>query len=322
MAKNKHNRKAEGDAPGPAPSSAPYPSSAAWASAAAAFETVSPGALGPHAGTPPVAAPGVVVVRPGMPFALAAVDPRAPRDSDKEAAVTALAVERARIRSFQERLYAEHRRSLLVILQATDTGGKDGTIRHVFEGVNPQGCQVWSFKTPSREELDHDFLWRYHLRVPGRGMIGVFNRSHYEDVLIARVKGLVPEPVWRERYGLIVDFERLLTLSGTTVLKIFLHISRDEQKRRLESRLRDPEKLWKFDPADLVEREAWDAYQAAFQDALTRCASDFAPWHVVPANQKWFRNLAVARTIADTLAAMNPRFPPPPQGLDRIVVPD
>lgn len=301
----------------------PRPSSASWAAEAGGFAATSPGSLAAHTPVRPAPCPGLVVSRPGEPFDLAAVDPDGPPDSNgKAAAETALAVERARLVGLQERLYAEHRRSLLVVLQAIDTGGKDGTIRHVFEGVNPQGCQVWSFKTPSQEELDHDFLWRYHHHVPARGMIGVFNRSHYEDVLIVRVKGLVPEAVWRQRYGLINDFERLLTLSGTTVLKFFLHISRDEQKKRLESRLTDPNKRWKFDPADLVERRAWDTYQAAFQDALTCCSTEAAPWYIVPANRKWFRNLLVARTIADTLEAMNPRFPAAPEGLDDIRVPD
>jgi PPK2 family polyphosphate:nucleotide phosphotransferase len=188
--------------------------------------------------------------------------------------------------------------------------------------VNPQGCRVWSFKVPSSDELDHDFLWRYHKCAPGRGMIGVFNRSHYEDVLVVRVKDLVPEEVWRARYGLINDFERLLTASGTTVLKFFLHISKDEQKERLESRIADPEKHWKFDPADLVERRSWDAYQAAFDDALTRCSTPYAPWHVVPGNRKWFRNLIVARTIADTLEAMNPQFPEAAEGIGGLKVPD
>jgi PPK2 family polyphosphate:nucleotide phosphotransferase len=301
---------------------APRPSASAWAAAAEGFDAKSPGSLDPHAPSRPEPGPGLVLCRPGEPFDLAAVDPSPPKGTDKEAALSALAVERARIQSLQERLYAEHRRSLLVVLQAIDTGGKDGTIRHVFEGVNPQGCQVRSFKTPSSEELDHDFLWRYHAHVPGRGMIGVFNRSHYEDVLIVRVKELVPESVWRDRYGLINDFERLLTLSGTTVLKFFLHISRDEQKKRLESRLADPQKRWKFDPADLVERRSWDAYQTAFQDALTRCTTPLAPWYVVPANKKWFRNLVVARTVADTLEAMNPQFPEPKEGLDEVRVPD
>ncbi|RVU20204.1 polyphosphate kinase 2 family protein [Methylobacterium oryzihabitans] len=308
------------------PDSAPLhrrPSSAAWADEVGRSAKGSPGALDAH-GWPQVAAPpGVVVCRPGGLCDLAAIDPDGPASSDgKEAAIEALGRERVRIRDLQERLYAEHRRSLLVVLQAIDTGGKDGTIRSVFEGVNPQGCRVWSFKTPSQEELDHDFLWRYHHHVPGRGMIGVFNRSHYEDVLIVRVKDLVPEPVWRARYGLINDFERLLAHSGTVVLKFLLHISRDEQKERLESRLADPAKHWKFDPSDLVERRSWDAYQTAFQDALTECSTAHAPWYVVPANRKWFRNLVVARTIADTLEAMDPRFPEPAHDLSGITVPD
>ena len=255
--------------------------------------------------------------------AAAEIDPDAPGSSDGKAAAEAeLVAVRARIRDLQERLYAERKQSLLVVLQAIDTGGKDGTIRHVFEGVNPQGCRVSSFKTPSAEELDHDFLWRYHREVPARGMIGVFNRSHYEDVLIVRVKQLVPEALWRPRYDLINDFERLLTLSGTTVLKIFLHISKDEQKERLESRLADPTKNWKFDPSDLVERQAWDSYQAASQDALTLCGTRLAPWHVVPANRKWFRNLAVGRLIAGTLEAMDPQFPEPKADLRGVTVPD
>jgi PPK2 family polyphosphate:nucleotide phosphotransferase len=209
-----------------------------------------------------------------------------------------------------------------VVLQAIDTGGKDGTIRSVFEGVNPQGCRVWSFKVPSAEERDHDFLWRYHAKVPGRGMIGVFNRSHYEDVLVVRVKSLEPEGVWRPRYDLINDFERMLTLSGVTVLKFFLHISKDEQKERLEARIADPEKHWKFDAADLVERQSWDAYQGAFTDALSRCSTPHAPWHVVPANRKWYRNLLVARTIANTLEAMDPRYPDAQPGIAELTVPD
>ncbi|GJD53555.1 Polyphosphate:AMP/ADP phosphotransferase [Methylobacterium crusticola] len=305
------------------PAPHPRPSSAAWAAAADGFAEASPGAVETHAPRLPAAPPGVVVCGEAAPCDLAAVDPDAPGSPDGKAeAVEALARERARIQALQERLYAEHRQSLLVVLQAIDTGGKDGTIRSVFEGVNPQGCRVWSFKTPTQEELDHDFLWRYHRHMPGRGMIGVFNRSHYEDVLIVRVKRLVPESVWRPRYALINDFEHLLTRSGTAVLKIFLHISRAEQKARLESRLADPEKQWKFDPADLVEREAWDDYQAAFEDALNRCSTPHAPWYVVPANRKWFRNLAVARLIADTLEAMDPRFPAPRAGLDGITVPD
>jgi PPK2 family polyphosphate:nucleotide phosphotransferase len=271
----------------------------------------------------PAPVPGSAVCRAGAPCRLSEIDPDSTGPyRDKAEVAEALKVERRRIRDLQERLYAERRQSLLVVLQAIDTGGKDGTIRHVFEGVNPQGCEVRSFKVPSQEEMDHDFLWRYHKATPARGMITLFNRSHYEDVLVVRVKNLVPEPVWRQRYALINDFERLLAASGTTVLKFFLHISKAEQKRRLEARLAEPDKHWKFDRADLVERESWDDYQAAFEDALNACSPPAAPWHVVPANHKWFRNLVVARTIADTLAAMDPQFPEPQEGLAHVKVPD
>ncbi|WP_342151074.1 polyphosphate kinase 2 family protein [Methylorubrum sp. SB2] len=298
------------------------PSSAAWARAVDAGLGTAP-SLSPHRAPPlPRAAPGIVTVEPGTRFSLSHVDPDATGGLEKAEAKAALAGVRERIKALQEKLYAEHARSLLVVFQAIDTGGKDGTIRSVLEGVNPQGCRVWSFKVPSAEELDQDFLWRYHLRAPGRGLIGVFNRSHYEDVLVVRVKGLVPEETWCERYGLINDFERLLTLSGTTILKFFLHISKDEQKERLEARLEDPDKHWKFDPADLTERKSWDAYRTAFDDALSRCSTPYAPWHVVPANRKWARNLMVARTIADTLEAMDPQFPPAREGIAGLTVPD
>ncbi|CAA9567521.1 MAG: Polyphosphate kinase 2 [uncultured Thermomicrobiales bacterium] len=262
-------------------------------------------------------------VEPGSGFRLGAVDPgesehyQKKRDTKEE-----LERQRRRIEDLQARLYAERRQSLLIVLQALDTGGKDGTIRGVFQGVNPQGCQVWSFKAPSAEELEHDFLWRYHQKTPPRGMITIFNRSHYEDVLVVRVKGLMPEEVWRERYRIINEFEHTLTLNNTTVLKFFLHISRDEQKRRLESRLADPDKGWKFSSNDLKERAFWDDYMVAFEDAINNCSTDYAPWYVVPANNKWYRNLVVARTIADTLEAMGPQFPAPEAGLDKIVVAD
>ena len=277
---------------------------------------------GGHAPVSVRAAPGIVTVEPGAPFDLQAVDPRTDNGLDKDWTKDALAKERARIDALQERLYAERARSLLLVFQAIDTGGKDGTIRSVLKGVNPQGCAVTSFKVPSTDERDHDFLWRYHARTPARGMIGVFNRSHYEDVLVVRVKGLVPDAVWQSRYGQINDFERLLTESGTTILKFFLHISKAEQKKRLEARIADPEKHWKFDPADLVERKSWDDYQQAFADALTRCSTPDAPWLVVPADHKWFRNYVIARTVADTLEAMDPRFPEAPQGIADLTVPD
>ncbi|SFU87880.1 MULTISPECIES: polyphosphate kinase 2 family protein [unclassified Methylobacterium] len=300
----------------------PRPSTARWAGSADTIAGTVPAALDGHRQIPILAAPGIVTVEPGAAFDLSAVEADADGGLDKAWAKEALAGERARIVALQERLYAERARSLLLVLQAIDTGGKDGTIRSVLQGVNPQGCTVASFKVPSSEELDHDFLWRYHARVPGRGMIGVFNRSHYEDVLVVRVKGLVPDAVWQSRYGRINDFERLLTESGTTVIKFFLHISRAEQKKRLEARIADPEKRWKFDPADLVERKSWDAYQQAFADALGRCSTPHAPWLVVPANHKWFRNYVIARTVADTLEAMDPRFPEASKGIADLTVPD
>jgi PPK2 family polyphosphate:nucleotide phosphotransferase len=236
--------------------------------------------------------------------------------------VKELEKQRRRIQGLQARLYAENERGLLIVLQAMDTGGKDGTIKHVFSGVNPQGCRVSSFKTPSAEEANHDFLWRYHKSAPARGRIGIFNRSHYEDVLVVRVKDLVPDAVWRERYHQINDFERNLSNDGITVLKFFLHISKDEQKRRLQSRLENPDKRWKFSSADIKERAFWDDYQVAFEDALTNCSTEHAPWYVVPANKKWYRNLVVARTIADTLAAVDPQFPPAEEGLELVEIPD
>jgi PPK2 family polyphosphate:nucleotide phosphotransferase len=261
-------------------------------------------------------------VEPGTPMRLADVDPdQSEHYQRKKDVADELKHHRDRITDLQARLYGEQKRSLLIVLQAMDTGGKDGTIKGVFQGVNPQGCQVWSFKAPSNEEAAHDFLWRYHQKAPPKGMIHIFNRSHYEDVLIVRVKDLVPEPVWRPRYEAINQFEYALTTDGVTVLKFFLHISKDEQKRRLESRLADPDKRWKFSSNDLKERAYWDDYQAAFEDAVNQCSTDYAPWYVVPANKKWYRNLVVARTIADTLEAMNPKFPAAEKGLDKIEIP-
>jgi PPK2 family polyphosphate:nucleotide phosphotransferase len=262
-------------------------------------------------------------VEPGSRLKLADVDPEeSERYRRKKAVADALKLQRQRIADLQARLYAEKGRSLLIVLQAMDTGGKDGTIKGVLRGVNPQGCQVWSFKAPSSEEADHDFLWRYHQKVPPRGMITIFNRSHYEDVLIVRVKALASEDTWRPRYQTINQFEHALTLAGVTVLKFMLHISKDEQQRRLESRLANPDKRWKFRLDDLKERALWDDYQRAYEDAVNECTTPHAPWYVIPANKKWYRNLVVARTIADTLAAMDPRYPPAEPGLDKVVVPD
>lgn len=225
-----------------------------------------------------------------------------------------------RIHELQEVLYAEGKHALLIVFQSIDAGGKDGAINYVFSGVNPQGCSVTSFKKPSSTELSHDFLWRHHLAVPPRGMIGIHNRSHYEAVLVERVKHIVPKEVWSARYAHINAFEQMLAGEGVTVLKFFLHISRDEQKERLEARLRNPHKNWKFDPGDLVERKLWDDYQAAFDDMLERCSTEHAPWYVVPSDRKWFRNWVLSETIVHTMEALDMRYPPPVEGLDEIVV--
>lgn len=242
--------------------------------------------------------------------------------ADKERGKALLKVERDRIQAAQERLYAEGQQSLLVIFQATDTGGKDGAIKGVFKGTNPQGIRVWSFGVPTPTELAHDFLWRIHQRTPEHGMIAVFNRSHYEDVLVARVKDLVPEEQWRPRYDIINSFELGLHNHGTRVLKFYLHISKDEQKERLQARLDNPDKNWKFHASDLEDRELWDDYRVAYQEMLERCSTDHAPWYVIPANKKWYRNLAVARIVADTLEEMDPKFPPAEKGLDKIEIGD
>lgn len=216
-----------------------------------------------------------------------------------------------RLRELQELLYAEGKHRLLIVLQATDTGGKDGVIRHVFRTVNPQGVRVTGFKAPSARELAHDYLWRIHRETPGRGEIRIFNRSHYEDVLIVRVRNLVPEETWQRRYQHINDFERMLADEGTTILKFFLHISKEEQATRLQSRLDDPSKHWKFNPADLAERKHWDDYREAYEAMLSRTSTPWAPWYVVPSNRKWYRNLVIARVLVATLEGLDMRFPEP-----------
>lgn len=241
---------------------------------------------------------------------------------DKEDGLDDLEKQLERIRGLQERLYAENKQSLLIVLQGMDTAGKDGTIGGVFDGVNPEGCQVWSFKAPTPEELAHDFLWRIHNKAPERGMLAIFNRSHYEDVLIVRVHNFVPESVWKERYDLINNWERLLSDNNTVVIKFYLHISKDEQKVRLEARRDTPDKQWKFHTSDLAERARWDDYMLAYEDAINKCSTDYAPWYVIPANKKWYRNLVIARTIADTLEAMNPQFPAPEENITDIVILD
>ena len=214
-----------------------------------------------------------------------------------------------RLAELQELLFAGRQRKLLVVLQGTDTSGKDGTIRHVMRGFNPQGTRVVSFQKPSEEELSHDFLWRVHAKAPAKGEVVVFNRSHYEDVLIVRVHDLVPKAVWRQRYDHINAFERMLHEEGTVILKFFLHISREEQRRRLQARIEDPKKCWKFQHGDLEERKFWKDYILAYEDALSKTSTDWAPWYVVPANQKWYRNHVVGSIVAATLDKLHLKYP-------------
>ena len=217
-----------------------------------------------------------------------------------------------RIADLQARLYAEESRAVLVVLQGIDAAGKDSTVKHVFSGSNPQGVRVYTFKEPTEEEAAHDFLWRYHADAPARGMIHVFNRSHYEDVLVVRVKDLAPEELWRSRYDSINDFERMLVREGTTILKCFLHISRERQLEKFRERLERPRKYWKWSDNDIKEREHWDEYQRAYEDAINATSTPWPPWYVVPADHRWFRNYVVARVLAAMLGAMNPQFPEPP----------
>jgi PPK2 family polyphosphate:nucleotide phosphotransferase len=226
----------------------------------------------------------------------------------------------ARLAELQEVLYAEGKHALLIILQAMDAGGKDGTIEHVMSGVNPQGCRVTSFKVPTPEELSHDFLWRIHHHVPPRGYIGIFNRSHYEDVLVVRVHKLVPERIWRDRYAHINNFEKLLADSGVTILKFFLHISKDEQRERLQERLEDKSKNWKFNPGDLKERDRWNDYIAAYEDTINECNTPWAPWHIVPANKKWYRNLVISERLVAALESLDMKNPPAPEGIEGMVI--
>ena len=270
-----------------------------------------------------MSAPGAQWRVSGKGFALSKIDTASTKDApaDKDSIEPFLWNMGEKLAALQNRLWAEGKQSLLVVLQAMDTGGKDGTIKHVFRGLNPQGVRVASFKQPSEEEVHHDFLWRIHHKVPAQGEIVIFNRSHYEDVLIVRVHSIVPENVWRPRYEAIADFERHLVEAGTTIVKFWLHISPDEQKRRLQARIDDPTKRWKFSVGDLGERKLWGDYQAAAQEMLQRTSTDHAPWFVVPADHKWYRNWVVSRVLLDTLEAMNPKFPDPPD-LQHCEIPD
>lgn len=225
-----------------------------------------------------------------------------------------------RLEALQELLYAEHKQKVLIVLQAMDTGGKDGTIRHVFEGVNPQGVSVTSYKVPTPVELDHDYLWRVHQHVPGKGQIMIFNRSHYEDVLVVRVHNLVPEQTWRKRFDQINNFERMLVDEGSTILKFFLHISKEEQKQRLQARLDEEDKRWKFSSGDLKERKIWPEYQRAYEEMLSKTSTDWAPWYVIPSNRKWYRNLVISEIIIETLENLKMSYPQAEGDLSGVVL--
>lgn len=261
-------------------------------------------------------------VRPGASLDLAAIDPRDPvgAPGDKEVTNEATALLCIRLAELQERLWAERRRSVLLVLQALDAAGKDGTVRHVIGAVNPMGLRITSFKAPTEVELAHDFLWRVHAATPARGEIGVFNRSHYEDVLVARVAGLVPEEVWRPRYDAIWAWEAHLAAEGTDIVKVHLHISADEQAERLQARLDDPSKHWKLRLGDLDVRRQWDDYRAAYTEAIERTTTEEAPWYVVPADRKWYRNWAVASILVDHLERLDPQYPDSPDDLTGIEI--
>lgn len=260
-------------------------------------------------------------LKPGEPIRLNDINPNG-KDfhPDRDAAEEEFRNLRDEFIEFQRALYAEDKHKLLIVFQAMDAGGKDSAIRKAFKGVNPQGVKVTSFKAPSKEELQHDFLWRIHKAVPSKGMIGVFNRSHYEDVLIVRVDNIVPESVWRPRYQLIKNFENLLCTTGTTILKFYLHIDKDEQKERFQDRVDEPDKNWKFSFEDLEKRKQWDDYMAAYEEMLNETTTDYAPWYVIPANQKWYRNVAMMRVIVGTMRQLDPQYPSPEGDLSGVVV--
>lgn len=241
-------------------------------------------------------------------------------EGNKRAGKQALKILNTRLESLQELLYAEGKQKLLVVLQAMDTGGKDGVIRHVFDGVNPQGVKVASFKKPTSIELAHDYLWRIHPHTPGKGEITIFNRSHYEDVLVVRVHNLVPPEVWGKRYRHINDFEQILADEGTTILKFFLHISKEEQKERLQARLDTPNKQWKFSTGDLKERALWDDYIQAYEGVLSKTSTDWAPWYIVPADRKWYRNLVIGTILEQTLQDFNMQYPETEENVDNVVI--
>ena len=262
------------------------------------------------------------LVKPGEEVKLADRDPNdtGSFQGNKEQARAETRKLNKQLRDLQEVLYAEHKHKILVVLQGMDTSGKDGAIRHVFAGVNPQGVRVANFKEPSQEELDHDFLWRIHKQVPGLGELVIFNRSQYEEVLIVRVHELVPREVWKKRFDQINDFEKMLAGTGTTILKFYLHIDKDEQKKRLQARLDKPDKHWKFWLGDLQERKLWQDYQQAYEDVLNKTSTAAAPWFMIPANHKWYRDWAIAKTLVGTLEGLGMKYPEPAEPLQGVVV--
>lgn len=261
-------------------------------------------------------------VKPGQVIRLDEWDPEETSafDGGKEEGKALLPTLNKKLEELQELLWAQHKHKLLIVLQAMDTGGKDSTIRHVFEGVNPQGVKVYGFGVPTAEELAHDYLWRVHQCTPGNGEIAIFNRSHYEDVLVVRVHELAPREVWSRRYEHIKLFEKMLADEGTTIRKFFLHISKDEQKKQLQERLDDPTKRWKFRKADLEERKFWPDYQAAYEEALSKTSTDYAPWYIVPANRRWYRNLLVSQVLIQALESLQMSYPQPEEDLEGVVV--
>jgi len=254
---------------------------------------------------------GIVLVQPGDEIRLAEVDPAEMAGHSKDEALPKIDKLRERLAELQEALYAEHQRSLLIVIQAMDTGGKDGAIKNLCLGLDPNGVQLTNFKYPTADERDHDFLWRVHKAAPRKGAIGLWNRSHYEDVLVPLVHGEITNKVWRERCADINAFEELLSHNGVTILKFFLHISKEEQKCRLEARMKEPNKLWKFNLGDLKERRLWEDYQRAYQDVINSCTARHAPWHIVPADRKWMRNLVMLQAVVATLETLDPKYPPP-----------
>lgn len=251
-------------------------------------------------------------VKPGAKVDLEEINPRDKKlydGGDKQEYDEQFQILQTELQHQQKLLFAQNRHKILIVMQAMDTGGKDGCIKHVFSHIDPQGIHVRSFKKPTEEELAHDFLWRVHSKVPSTGQLVIFNRSHYEDIIAVRVKKLFPEEVWKRRQKHVIDFERMLAEEGTTIVKIFLHISREEQKERLQVRLDDPMKHWKFNPDDLADRKLWPDFMHAYEEIISKTSTDYAPWYVVPADRKWYRNLCVARIVLDTMKSLRMELP-------------